>query len=63
MIERAGLGIENRIDFSPLLLHIALNAGQFGLVLSNALTLMGMFQWSIRQSIEVENMVTLSYSS
>ena len=63
MIERARLGIENRIDIIPLLLHIALNAGQFGLVLSNALTLMGMFQWSIRQSIEVENMVTLSYSS
>ncbi|KAI4581557.1 hypothetical protein MJG53_010000 [Ovis ammon polii x Ovis aries] len=38
-------------------LHSALNAGQFGLVLSNALTLMGMFQWSIRQSIEVENMM------
>lgn len=35
----------------------ALDAGQVGLALSYALTLMGMFQWSVRQSAEVENMV------
>nr|XP_014335662.1 PREDICTED: multidrug resistance-associated protein 4 isoform X2 [Bos mutus] len=45
------------VAFGSLFLANTLNAGQFGLVLSNALTLMGMFQWSIRQSIEVENMM------
>lgn len=35
----------------------ALDAGQVGLALSYSLTLMGMFQWSVRQSAEVENMV------
>lgn len=37
--------------------HLALDAGQVGLALSYALTLMGMFQWCVRQSAEVENMV------
>ena len=31
--------------------------GAVGLVLSYALTLIGMFQWGVRQSTEVENMV------
>lgn len=35
----------------------ALDAGQVGLALSYAITLTGMFQWSVRQSAEVENMV------
>ncbi|KAM9609979.1 ATP-binding cassette sub-family C member 4 isoform 4-T4 [Trichechus inunguis] len=34
-----------------------LDAGQVGLSLSYALTLMGMFQWCVRQSAEVENMM------
>uniref|UniRef100_A0A8C0SL69 Multidrug resistance-associated protein 4 n=1 Tax=Canis lupus familiaris TaxID=9615 RepID=A0A8C0SL69_CANLF len=38
-------------------LHSAVDAGQVGLALSYALTLMGMFQWSVRQSAEVENMM------
>lgn len=36
----------------------ALNAGQVGLALSYAITLMGTFQWGVRQSAEVENLVT-----
>ncbi|XP_055282538.1 ATP-binding cassette sub-family C member 4 isoform X2 [Moschus berezovskii] len=38
-------------------LHSALDAGQVGLALSYALTLMGMFQWCVRQSAEAENMM------
>lgn len=38
--------------------RLALDAGQVGLALSYALSLMGMFQWCVRQSTEVENMVT-----
>lgn len=34
-----------------------LDAGSVGLALSYAVTLMGMFQWGVRQSAEVENMV------
>ena len=50
--------VKNRIDYIPLLLpFLDLTPGQVGLVLSLALTLMGMFQWCIRQSIEVENLV------
>uniref|UniRef100_A0A674EFR8 Cystic fibrosis transmembrane conductance regulator n=1 Tax=Salmo trutta TaxID=8032 RepID=A0A674EFR8_SALTR len=33
-------------------------AGSVGLALSYAVTLMGMFQWGVRQSAEVENMMT-----
>lgn len=33
-----------------------------GLALSYAVTLMGMFQWGVRQSAEVENMVRCLYS-
>lgn len=38
-----------------------LDAGAVGLALSYAITLMGMFQWGVRQSAEVENMVSYSY--
>nr|AAI50823.1 ATP-binding cassette, sub-family C (CFTR/MRP), member 4 [Mus musculus] len=45
------------VAFGSLVLAKTLNAGQVGLALSYALTLMGMFQWSVRQSAEVENMM------
>lgn len=51
------LGIKNGANFLPLLPVSAVDAGQVGLALSYALTLMGMFQWCVRQSAEVENMV------
>uniref|UniRef100_A0A8C5BX33 Cystic fibrosis transmembrane conductance regulator n=1 Tax=Gadus morhua TaxID=8049 RepID=A0A8C5BX33_GADMO len=35
-----------------------LGAGDVGLALSYAITLMGMFQWGVRQSAEVENLMT-----
>ena len=34
-----------------------MEAGGVGLALSYAVTLIGMFQWGVRQSAEVENMV------
>lgn len=39
-----------------------LQAGAVGLALSYAVTLMGMFQWGVRQSAEVENMVRTSFT-
>ncbi|XP_042785109.1 ATP-binding cassette sub-family C member 4 isoform X5 [Panthera leo] len=45
------------VAFGSLILAKTLDAGQVGLALSYALTLMGMFQWCVRQSAEVENMV------
>uniref|UniRef100_A0A671US81 Multidrug resistance-associated protein 4-like n=1 Tax=Sparus aurata TaxID=8175 RepID=A0A671US81_SPAAU len=39
-------------------LHSELDAGSVGLALSYSVTLMGMFQWGVRQSAEVENMMT-----
>ncbi|CAL1598298.1 unnamed protein product [Knipowitschia caucasica] len=44
--------------FGCLLLRNQLDAGSVGLALSYAVTLMGMFQWGVRQSAEVENMMT-----
>ena len=38
-----------------------LKAGAVGLALSYAVTLVGMFQWGVRQSAEVENMVKTSF--
>lgn len=38
-----------------------LEAGAVGLALSYAVTLMGMFQWGVRQSAEVENLVRPSF--
>lgn len=40
-----------------MLALLELDAGSVGLVLTYAVTLMGMFQWGVRQSAEVENMV------
>uniref|UniRef100_A0A674P9P2 Cystic fibrosis transmembrane conductance regulator n=1 Tax=Takifugu rubripes TaxID=31033 RepID=A0A674P9P2_TAKRU len=39
-------------------LHSQLDAGSVGLALTYAVTLMGMFQWAVRQSAEVENLMT-----
>ncbi|KAK7893415.1 hypothetical protein WMY93_022567 [Mugilogobius chulae] len=44
--------------FSCLLLRNGLHAGEVGLVLTYAVTLVGNFQWTVRQSAEVENMMT-----
>uniref|UniRef100_A0A4W5N9S0 ATP-binding cassette, sub-family C (CFTR/MRP), member 4 n=1 Tax=Hucho hucho TaxID=62062 RepID=A0A4W5N9S0_9TELE len=44
--------------FGCLLLRDQMEAGSVGLALSYAVTLMGMFQWGVRQSAEVENMMT-----
>ncbi|XP_017337542.1 multidrug resistance-associated protein 4 isoform X1 [Ictalurus punctatus] len=43
--------------FGCLLLRNSLEAGSVGLTLSYAVTLMGMFQWGVRQSAEVENLM------
>ncbi|KAF6083623.1 ATP binding cassette subfamily C member 4 [Phyllostomus discolor] len=45
------------VAFGSLILSKTLDAGQVGLALSYALSLMGMFQWCVRQSAEVENMM------
>lgn len=37
-----------------------LEPGSVGLALSYAMTLTGMFQWGVRQSAEIENMVRLN---
>uniref|UniRef100_A0A8D3DGI7 Cystic fibrosis transmembrane conductance regulator n=1 Tax=Scophthalmus maximus TaxID=52904 RepID=A0A8D3DGI7_SCOMX len=39
-------------------LHSELDAGSVGLVLTYCVTLVGLFQWGVRQSAEVENMMT-----
>uniref|UniRef100_H2SRT7 Cystic fibrosis transmembrane conductance regulator n=1 Tax=Takifugu rubripes TaxID=31033 RepID=H2SRT7_TAKRU len=44
--------------FGCLLLRDQLDAGSVGLALTYAVTLMGMFQWAVRQSAEVENLMT-----
>ncbi|XP_069577159.1 ATP-binding cassette sub-family C member 4-like isoform X2 [Brachyistius frenatus] len=44
--------------FGCLLLRDNLDAGIVGFALSYSATLMGMFQWGVRQSAEVENMMT-----
>ncbi|XP_036913453.1 ATP-binding cassette sub-family C member 4 [Sturnira hondurensis] len=45
------------VAFGSLILAKTLDAGQVGLALSYTLSLMGMFQWCVRQSTEVENMM------
>nr|XP_020747155.1 multidrug resistance-associated protein 4-like [Odocoileus virginianus texanus] len=45
------------IVFGALILVETLDAGHVGLVLSLTITLTSMFQWCIRQSVEVENMM------
>ncbi|XP_060888186.1 ATP-binding cassette sub-family C member 4-like [Labrus mixtus] len=44
--------------FGCILLRDQLDAGSVGLALTYSVTLMGMFQWGVRQSAEVENMMT-----
>ncbi|XP_040888393.1 ATP-binding cassette sub-family C member 4-like [Toxotes jaculatrix] len=44
--------------FGCILLRDGLEAGQVGLVLTYAVTLIGNFQWTVRQSAEVENTMT-----
>ncbi|XP_042338353.1 ATP-binding cassette sub-family C member 4-like, partial [Plectropomus leopardus] len=44
--------------FGCILLRDGLKAGEVGLVLTYAVTLVGNFQWTVRQSAEVENMMT-----
>ncbi|XP_068165847.1 ATP-binding cassette sub-family C member 4-like isoform X1 [Antennarius striatus] len=44
--------------FGCIFLRDGLNAGEVGLVLTYAVTLIGNFQWMTRQSAEVENMMT-----
>ncbi|XP_066562799.1 ATP-binding cassette sub-family C member 4 [Amia ocellicauda] len=46
------------IAFGSILLKDSMQAGEVGLALSYAVTLMGMFQWGVRQSAEVENLMT-----
>ena len=41
----------------------ALDAGLVGLSITYSMTLMGMFQWGVRQSAEVENQVRDSLNS
>ncbi|XP_010830909.1 PREDICTED: multidrug resistance-associated protein 4-like, partial [Bison bison bison] len=45
------------VAFGALILKESWTPGQIGLVLSLTLTLMRMFQWCVRQSTEVENMM------
>ncbi|XP_063809091.1 ATP-binding cassette sub-family C member 4 [Pseudophryne corroboree] len=45
------------IAFGSLILSKSLDAGQVGLALSYAITIMGAFQWGVRQSAEVENLM------
>ncbi|XP_068447107.1 ATP-binding cassette sub-family C member 4-like [Clinocottus analis] len=44
--------------FGCILLRDELKAGEVGLVLTYVVTLVGNFQWTVRQSAEVENMMT-----
>ncbi|XP_077370470.1 ATP-binding cassette sub-family C member 4-like isoform X2 [Festucalex cinctus] len=44
--------------FGCILLRDGLEAGEVGLVLTYAVTLIGNFQWTVRQSAELENMMT-----
>ncbi|XP_070538062.1 ATP-binding cassette sub-family C member 4-like isoform X3 [Ptychodera flava] len=46
------------VAFCSIFAADRLNAGLVGLSLTYALTLMGMFQWCVRQSAEVENQMT-----
>ncbi|MXQ98865.1 hypothetical protein E5288_WYG002118 [Bos mutus] len=45
------------VAFGTLILVQSLDAGHVGLVLSLTITLTSMFQWCVRQSVEVENMM------
>ena len=39
---------------------LGLNGGLVGLIMTYAISLMGLFQWGVRQSAEVENLVRRS---
>ena len=39
--------------------YMALSSGQFGLVLVYMFQIMALFQWTVRQSAEVENLVKI----
>ncbi|OCT92610.1 hypothetical protein XELAEV_18015666mg [Xenopus laevis] len=45
------------IAFGSIILAENLDAGQVGLALSYGITIMGTFQWGVRQSAEVENLM------
>ncbi|XP_043747922.1 ATP-binding cassette sub-family C member 4-like isoform X3 [Cervus elaphus] len=45
------------VAFGALILVESLDAGHVGLVLSLTITLTRMFQWCVRQSVEIENMM------
>ncbi|KAE8625965.1 hypothetical protein XENTR_v10006453 [Xenopus tropicalis] len=45
------------IAFGSIILAENLDAGQVGLALSYGMTIMGSFQWGVRQSAEVENLM------
>jgi len=38
-----------------------MDSGIVGLVLTHAMTLMAIFQWAVRQSSEVESLVSISW--
>lgn len=62
MVRNINTVFNNRLtDFSFLhqqyVYLSGLGAGEVGLVLTYAVTLVGNFQWTMRQSAEVENMV------
>ena len=42
-------------------MYLALNAGLVGLTVTYAMSLTWVFQWTIRQSAEVENQVNASF--
>ncbi|XP_043928932.1 ATP-binding cassette sub-family C member 4 isoform X2 [Protopterus annectens] len=46
------------VAIGSVLLANSLDAGKVGLVLSYAVSIMGMFQWGVRQSAAVENLMT-----
>lgn len=48
-------GCHNDDTFSVVV--VDLNAGLVGLLMTYAITLMGLFQWGVRQSAEVESQV------
>ena len=50
-------------NFSKLKIeYLNLNSGVVGLMLIYLCQLIGLFQWTIRQSCEVENLVKMKYS-
>lgn len=49
------------IKYEIICYLLELDAGPVGLALTYSVTLIGMFQWGVRQSAEVENMVRHSF--